>query len=126
MQDMDTLTAAFSDETSVYKSPSEVQISEVVIAKQEEVSWFLRVARQSLYDLKCPGKKKYISATWKMSNLSVTGHYKHCHKPSTQNLITSLLEDPSATLHEYLYEYIDVYVFIFVEYFYFNKMKEEC
>ena len=57
MQDMDTLTAAFSDETSVYKSPPEVQISEVVIAKQEEVSQFLRVARQSLYDLKCPGKK---------------------------------------------------------------------
>ena len=63
MQDMDTLTAAFSDETSVYKSPPEVQISEVVIAKQEEVSQFLRVARQSLYDLKCPGKNIYISAT---------------------------------------------------------------
>ena len=58
---MDTLTAAFSDETSVYKIPPEVQISEVVIAKQEEVSQFLRVARQSLYDLKCPGKKIYFS-----------------------------------------------------------------
>ena len=31
--------------------------------------------------------------------------------------MTSLLEDPSATFYVYLYEYIDVYVFIFVEYF---------
>ena len=31
--------------------------------------------------------------------------------------MTSLLEDPSATLYVYLYEYIDVYVFIFAEYF---------
>ena len=53
------LTAAISDETSVYKTPPEVQKSEVVIAKQEQVSWFLRVAPQRLYDLKCPEEKEY-------------------------------------------------------------------
>ena len=40
--------------------------------------------------------------------------------------MTSLLEDPSATLYVYQYEYIDVYVFIFFEYFSFKKVKEEC
>ena len=40
MQHMDILTAAISDETSVYKTPPEVQKSEVVIAKQEQVSQF--------------------------------------------------------------------------------------
>ena len=54
MQCMDILTAAISDETSVYKTPPEVQKSEVVIFKQGQVSWFLRVAPQRLYDLKCP------------------------------------------------------------------------
>ena len=62
MQDMDILTAAITDETSVYKTPPEVQKSEVVIAKQEQVSWFFHVSPQRLYDLKCP-EKKYISAT---------------------------------------------------------------
>ena len=57
-----TLTAAFSDETSVYKTLPEFQNSEVVTAKQEKVSRFLHVAPQSLYYLKCP-EKKYISAT---------------------------------------------------------------
>ena len=38
MQHMDILTAAISDETSVDKIPPEVQKSEVVIAKQEQVS----------------------------------------------------------------------------------------
>ena len=57
MQDRDTLTAAFSDETSVYKIPPEAQNSEVVTAKQEQVSRFLHVAPQRLYDLLCPGKK---------------------------------------------------------------------
>ena len=40
MQDRDTLTAASSDETSVYKTPPEAQNSEVVTAKQEQVSQF--------------------------------------------------------------------------------------
>ena len=62
MQHMDTLTAAFSDETSVYKTPPEVQNSEVLIAKQEQVSCFLCVAPQSLYDLKCR-EEICISAT---------------------------------------------------------------
>ena len=57
---MEFSTVAISDETSVYKTPSEVQKSEVVIFKQGQVSWFLRVAPQRLYDLKCPGKKKKI------------------------------------------------------------------
>ena len=61
MQCMDILTAAISDETSVYKTPPEVQKSEVVIAKQEQVSQFLRVAPQRLYDLKCPEGKIYFS-----------------------------------------------------------------
>ena len=60
MQCMDILTAAISDETSVYKTPPEVQKSEVVIAKQEQVSQFLRVAPQWLYDLKCPEEKMYF------------------------------------------------------------------
>ena len=60
MQHMDVLTAAISDETSVYKTPPEVQKSEVVIAKQEQVSQFLRVAPQRLYDLKCPEENIYI------------------------------------------------------------------
>ena len=75
MQHMDILTAAISEETSVYKWPPEVQKSEVVIAKQEQVSQFLRVAPQRLYDLKCPEENIYISVPWKMSNLSVTGHH---------------------------------------------------
>ena len=41
MQHMDILTAAISDETSVDKTPPEVQNSEVVIAKQKQVSRFL-------------------------------------------------------------------------------------
>jgi len=40
MQCMDILTAAISDETFVYKTSPEVQKSEVVIAKQEQVSQF--------------------------------------------------------------------------------------
>ena len=48
MQDMDILTAAIIDETSVYKTPPEVQKSEVVIAKQEQVSWFFCVSPQRL------------------------------------------------------------------------------
>ena len=63
MQHMDTLTAAFSDETSVYKTLPEFQNSEVVTAKQEKVSQFLHVAPQRLYDLLCPGKKKNVSDT---------------------------------------------------------------
>ena len=59
MQHMDVLTAAISEETSVYKTPPEVQKSEVVIAKQEQVSQFLCVAPQRLYDLKCPEEKPY-------------------------------------------------------------------
>ena len=55
------LTAAISDETFVYKTSPEVQKSEVVIAKQEQVSQFLRVAPQRLYDLKCPEENIYIS-----------------------------------------------------------------
>ena len=54
------LIAAISYETSVYKTPPEVQKSEVVIAKQEQVSQFLRVAPQRLYDLKCPEENIYI------------------------------------------------------------------
>ena len=61
MQHMDILTAAISEETSVYKWPPEVQKSEVVIAKQEQVSWFLRVAPQRLYALKCPEENVYYS-----------------------------------------------------------------
>ena len=57
MQHMDTLTAAFSDETSVYKTLPEFQNSEVVTAKQEKDSRFLHVAPQRLYDRMCPGKK---------------------------------------------------------------------
>ena len=41
MQHMDILTAAISDETSVDKTPPEVQNSEVVIAKPEQVSQVL-------------------------------------------------------------------------------------
>ena len=41
MQHMDILTAAISDETSVDKTPPEVQKSGVVIAKQEQISRFL-------------------------------------------------------------------------------------
>ena len=59
MQHMDILTAAISEETSLYNTPPEVQKSEVVIAKQEQVSQFLRVAPQRLYDLKCPEEKPY-------------------------------------------------------------------
>ena len=59
MQCMDILTAAISDETSVYKTPPKIQKSEVVIAKQEQISRFLRVAPQRLYDLKCPEEKEY-------------------------------------------------------------------
>ena len=112
MQDMDILTAAITDETSVYKTPPEVQKSEVVIAKQQQVSWFFRVSPQRLWS-EVP-RKKCISATWKMSNLSVTCHHKHCHRTSTSKLMTSLLEDPSPTLYVYLYEYIDIYIFIFI------------
>ena len=61
MQHMDILTAAISEETSVYKWPPEVQKSEVVIAKQEQITRFLRVAPQSVYDLKCPEEKIYFS-----------------------------------------------------------------
>ena len=57
---MDILTAAISDEISVYKIPPGVQKSEVVIFKQGQVSWFLRVAPQRLYDLKCPEENIYI------------------------------------------------------------------
>ena len=46
MQDMDILTAAITDETSVYKTPPEVQKSEVVIATQEQVSQFVSVAHK--------------------------------------------------------------------------------
>ena len=56
---MDILTAAISDEISVYKTTTEIQKSEVVIAKQEQVSQFLHVALQRLYDLKCPEEKEY-------------------------------------------------------------------
>ena len=60
MQHIDILTKASSDETSVYKTPPEVLNSEVVIGKQEQVSQFLCVAPERLYDLKCP-EKKYFS-----------------------------------------------------------------
>ena len=56
MQHIYILTEASSDETSVYKTHPEVQKSEVVIGKQEQVSQFLRVAPERLYDLKCPEK----------------------------------------------------------------------
>ena len=108
MQDRDTLTAASSDETSVYKTPPEAQNSEVVTAKQEQVSQFFACSPTKALWSEMSRKKKYISATWKMSNLSVTGHHKHCHRPSTQKLMTSLLEDASATLYVYLYECTDV------------------
>ena len=61
MQHMDILTAAISEETSLYNTPPEVQKSEVVIAKQEQVSWFLCVAPQRLYALKCPEENIYYS-----------------------------------------------------------------
>ena len=41
MQHRFILTAVISDETSIDKTPSEVQKSEVVITKQEQVSQFL-------------------------------------------------------------------------------------
>ena len=58
---MDILTVAISDEISVYKTTTEIQKSEVVIFKQEQVSWFLRVAPQRLYALKCPEENVYYS-----------------------------------------------------------------
>ena len=61
-----------------------------------------------------------------MSKLSVTGHHKHCHRPSTQKLMTSLLEDPSVTLYVYLYKYIYVYVFyIYFNIFILNKWRRK-
>ena len=56
-----------------------------------------------------------------MSNISGTGHHKHCHRPSTQKIMRSLLEDPSATVYVYLYEYIDVYVFVLIWILFFQK-----
>ena len=123
MQHIYILTEASSDETSVYKTPPEVQKSEVMIGKQEQVSRFLHIAPQRLHDLKCP--EKYISATWKMSNISGTSHHKHCHRPSTPKLMTSLLEDRSATIYVYLYEYIDVYAFIFIWILLFQENEGE-
>ena len=38
--------------------------------------------------------------------------------------MASLLEDPSATLYVYMYEYTDFYAFIVLNNF--KKMKEEC
>ena len=60
MQHMDILTAAISEETSLYNTPPEVQKSEVVIVKQEQVFWFLHVALQSLYHLNYPEEKMYF------------------------------------------------------------------
>ena len=84
----------------------------MVVAAQEQVSRFLFVFPRSLYDLKCPGKKKN-SATSKTSKLSVTGHYKHCQRHSTHKLMTSLLDDPLATLYAHLYEYVDAHICAF-------------
>ena len=67
---MEFSTVAISDETSVYKTPPEVQKSEVVIAKQEQVSWFLRVAPQRLYDLKYPEGKIHFSPMKNVKPLS--------------------------------------------------------
>ena len=86
------------------RHPKRFRKSEVEVAAQEQVSWFLFTFPRSLYDLKCPGKKKY-SAISKTSNLSVTGHHKHCQRHSTRKLMTSLLNDPLATLYAHLYEY---------------------
>ena len=70
MQHMDILTAAISDETSIDKTPPEVQKSEVVIAKQEQVSQFLLESHKG-FMICSVQKKKYISATRKMSNFLV-------------------------------------------------------
>ena len=61
---------SISDETSIDKTPSEVQKSEVVIAKQEQVSQFLLESHKG-FMICSVQKKKYISATRKMSNFLV-------------------------------------------------------
>ena len=53
---------SISDETSIDKTPSEVQKSEVVIAKQEQVSQFLLESHKG-FMICSVQKKKYISAT---------------------------------------------------------------
>jgi len=67
---MDILTAAISDEISVYKTTTEIQKSEVVIFKQEQVSWFFHVAPQRLYDLKYPEGKIHFSPMKNVKPLS--------------------------------------------------------
>ena len=61
---------SISDETSIDKTPPEVQKSEVVIAKQEQVSQFLLESHKG-FMICSVQKKKYISATRKMSNFLV-------------------------------------------------------
>ena len=72
-------------------------------------SVFVCIPKKSLWS-EVSRKKKKNSAISKTSNLSVTGHYKHCQRHSTHKLMTSLLDDPLATLYAHLYEYVDAHV----------------
>lgn len=120
------LTAAISEETSIYKMLWGLQNC---ITKQQHKSKFLCFYLQSQKVLRTWGvRKRIILAKSKTFILSITGHHKHRHRPSRKKWMASLSRDPSATFYEYTYVYVYIcmfYLFMYISMYFFKKMKGE-